>query len=304
MATIAELLNKGRCNIEGQGAPLGAETSKGCATLIDKTQTIIAIAPGAELKKDQTVQSEIDRLVLAGKLEIFRGVQNFEQNGSDDATETLPDDTMRVTNEGKYAFLASFTNGLFFNKALHSLKGFKRWNILLVDEKGVYGVETETGLTGFTAGMIQPAKLTFATPSAGQTEGLRFQFLERYELDSDYGFIMDSSLRKLKGVTEVRLEFQNEPLALDTSITMNAALAMDEGVPYEGATFADFEVKVNGSLKNPTAGDDTTTAGIYPLTLPTPALAAGDDIVVTMPVHKGADGDYYKSVGVSYSIPA
>lgn len=304
MATISELLNKGKCNVEGAGAALGAETSKGCATLIDKTQMIIAIAPGAELKKDQNVHSEIDRLVLAGKMEIFRGVQNFEENGSEDATETLPDDTTRVTNEGKYAFLAGFTNGLFFNKAMHSMKGFKRWNILLVDEKGMYGVETPTGLTGFTTGMIQPAKLGFATPTTGQTEGLRFQFLERYELDSDYGFIMDSSIRKLKGVTEVKLEFENDPIATDTTITAKAVLAMDESVEYEGADFEDFKLTVNSETKNPTAGDDTTTSGVYPLTLATPALEAGDELYLSMPVHKGPDGDYYKSIGVSYSIPA
>lgn len=302
MATVAELLNKGKCHSDGFGSALGAETSKGCATLITAAKMIILIAPNAEIKKDAELYSEIDRLVLAGQMEILRGVQNFEQNGSDDATETLPDDTMRVTNEGKYAFLASFTNGLFFNKALHSLKGYKRWNVLLVDANGVYGVETETGLKGFNTGMLQPAKLSFPSPTAGQQEGLRFQFLDRYELDEDYGFIMDSGIRKLKGVTEIKLALVNEPLAADTTVTAKAVLAMDESIAYEGATFADFDLTASGVDKAPTAGDDATTGGTYVLTVP--ALAAADELVLSMPVHKGPDGDYYKANGVSYSIPA
>lgn len=301
MATVGELLNKGRCNVDGAGAALGAETSKGCATLIDKTQMIIAIAPGAELKNDADPNAELDRLILEGKAEILRGVQSFEENGSDDATETLPDDTTRVTNEGKYTFLAGFTNGMFFNKALHSLKGFKRWNIMLVDDKGVYGYRTATGLTGFTTGMIQPAKLGFASTTTGQTEGLRFQFLERYELDSDYGFIMDSTIRKRKGVTEVKLEYVNEPMAADTTVVARAVLAMDESVEYEGASFEDFVMTADGEAKDPTGGDDTTTPGEYVLTVP--ALEAGDDIHLRMPVHRGPDGDFYKSAGSSYSIP-
>lgn len=301
MPTVGELLNKGRCHVEGSGGALGAETSKGCATLIDKTQMIIAIAPGAELKKDADPNAELDRLILDGKAEILRGVQSFEENGSDDATETLPDDTTRVTNEGKYTFLAGFTNGLFFNKALHSLKGFKRWNIMLVDEKGIYGHETETGLTGFSTGMIQPAKLGFASTTTGQTEGLRFQFLERYEIDSDYGFIMDSSIRKRKGVTEVKLEYVNEPMASDTTITARAVLAMDESVEYEGASSEDFRLTADGEDKHPTGGDDSATAGQYVLTVP--ALDAGDDLHLWMPVHRGPDGDFYKSTGSSYSIP-
>ena len=302
MATVAELLNKGKCHSETFGNALGAETSKGCATLITAAKSIIAIAPGAEIKKDAELYSEIDRLILDGKMEILRGVQNFEQNGSDDATETLPDDTMRVTNEGKYAFTASFTNGLFFNKALHSLKGYKRWNILLVDANGIYGVETETGLAGFSTGMFQPVKLTFPSPTSGQQEGIRFQLLNRYELDEDYGFIMDSGIRKLKGITELKLALVNEPLASDTTLTAKVVLAMDESVVYEGATFADFALNVNGVSQDPTAGDDSATAGTYVLTVP--ALAAEDELVLRMPIHKGPDGDYYKASGVSYSIPA
>jgi hypothetical protein len=301
MATVEELLNKGKCAIDGSGNNLGLETSKGCATLITSAKTIIMIHPNEEIRNGETLEDEIDRLMLAGKMDIARGVQNFEENGSDDATETLPDDTMRVTNEGKYAFLATFTNGLFFNKALHSLKGFKRWDILLVDQNGVYGHRTETGLAGFTTGMIQPAKLSFPSPSQGQTEGLKFQFLERYELDSDYGFIMDTSLRKLKGVTEVALNYVNEPAATDTDLRVKATLAMDSTTLHEGGGFENFSFTSGGTTNDPSAGDDTGEAGVYDLTIS--ALAAGDSTELRMPVHKGADGDFYKGSSVSYDVP-
>lgn len=298
---VSELLNKGKCNLSDT---LGLETSKGCATLITAAKTIVAIHPNEEIKKDQNLMDEIDRLVLAGKMDFMTNIQNFEENGSDDATETLADDTMRVTNEGKYAFLATSTDGLFRNRALHAtMKGFKRWNIMIIDTNGIYGHETETGLKGFSTGMIQPAKLTFPSPSQGQVEGLRFQFLKRWELDEDYGFIMDSSLKKLIGVTEVELEYENAPAAADTNVTVNAVLAMDASIKYEGATFSDFKVRVDGEDNVLTAGDDSAAAGTYPLTI-TDALAAEDGVRTYMPVHKGPDGDYYKSLGVSYDIPA
>lgn len=304
MATVAEQLNKGKCSTDAVGNALGAETSKGCATLITSAKMLIAVAPGEEIKKDAELYSEIDRLILAGKAEILRGVESFEENGNDDTIETLPDDTMKVTNEAKYTFLVSFSKGLFFNKALHSLKGFKRWSIYIVDENGIFGVETDTGLKGFNVGMFQPQKISFPTNSTGQQEGLRFQFSDRYELDDDYGFIVDPNIRKMKGITEVRLRFANAPIVGDTTLTVKAALAMDEGVLYEGATFGEFGVSVNGAAKAPTAGDDSATPGVYPLTIPAPAIAAGDEVVVRMPIHKGPDGDYYKSSGVAYSVPA
>lgn len=304
MATVRELLNKGICNADVVGGGLGTETSKGCATLITAAKSLLLISPNAEIKKDADLYAEIDRLILAGKARVLRGVESFEENGSDDAVETAADDTMKVTNEGKYAFTVTFSKGLFFNRAMHSLKGFKRWNVAIIDDQGVYGVETETGLKGFNTGMFQPQKISFPSNTTSQTEGLRFQFLDRYELDEDYGFIMDSSLRKLKGITEIELQYANEPVAGDSVITARAVLAMDRGIAYEGATFADFRLTVNGTDRNPTAGTDTTTAGTYPLTIPLPALAAGDVLVLSMPVHKGPDGDYYKASGVEYTIPA
>ena len=299
MATVGELLNKGKCAL---GDSLGLETSKGCATLLTSAKTIVLIHPNEEIKSDATLESELERLFLAGKIDFARGVQNFEENGSDDATETLPDDTMRVTNEGKYTFLATFTDGLYKNKALHSKKGFKRWNTMIIDQNGIFGVKTETGLKGFTTGMIQPAKITFPSPSQGQVEGLRFQFLERYELDEDFGFIMDSSLKKMKGVTEVALSYVNEPADADTTVTVKATLAMDTSVLYEGGEFGDFKITAGGTANDPTAGDDSTTAGTYPLTVT--ALAAGVEVITSMPVHKGPDGDFYKANAISYSIPA
>lgn len=301
MANVAELLNKGKCNLSGA---LGLETSKGCATLLTAAKVLIPIAPGEEIKKDANLYDEIDRLILAGKMDILHGVQNFEENGSDDATETLPDDTMRVTNEGKYAFLGTFTNGLFFNKAMHyTLKGFKRWNWLIVDANGIYGVETATGLKGFTTGMTQPQKLTLPNPSQGQVEGIRFQFLHRYELDEDFGFIMDTNLKKIKGVTEVKLAYVNEPTAADTTLTVDAVLAMDESVTYDGGDFADFSFAVDGTPNNPSAGDDSAQDGRYVLTIDTP-IAGGTSTVLKMPIQKGPDGDYFKASPLTFEVPA
>ncbi|MEZ7496469.1 hypothetical protein QO206_13305 [Leeuwenhoekiella aequorea] len=296
MATIGEAINSGLCALQNV---LGSEISKGCVTQIKAAKSIWAIAPGEKFNVGETFESEKDRLIKAGKLLIFRGVNTFEENGSEDASETLADDTQLITNEGKYKFTATFTNGLFFNAALHSIKGFRNWNILLVDGTGIYGTKTTNGsLTGFTTGMIQPAKLAIGTNAAAQKEGLQFQFLEREELDKDYAFIADSTLRKQKGVTQINLSYVNAPSDGDTTLTVKATLAQDGSVAFGGSTFSDFLFTVGGTTSNPTAGDDSAKTGTYVLTVP--SLSTGNEVALKLfkenaSVIVGPDGDYYKS---------
>lgn len=305
MATIGEAINSGLCALKDV---LGSEISKGCVSQIKAAKAIWAIAPGEKFNVGESFESEKDRLIKAGKLLIFRGVNTFEENGSDDTTETLADDTQLITNEGKYMFLATFTNGLFFNAALNSIKGFRNWNVLLVDGTGIYGTKTTDGsLTGFSTGMIQPAKLQIGTNAAAQKEGLKFQFLEREELDKDYAFIADSSLRKQKGVTQINLSFVNAPSDSDTTLTVKATLAQDGSFAFTGSTFADFLLTKDGVTANPTAGDDSATDGTYVLTVA--SISTGDELALKLfkenaSVIVGPDGDYYKSNTLTATVVA
>lgn len=301
--TIKELINAGLCALANV---LGTEIGKTCVSAITKGASIWAIAPGESFRQGEDLEAEKARLILAKKLVVMRGVTTFEENGSEDATETLADDTQGVTNEGKYKFLATFTNGMFFNKALHSLKGFRKWNIVIVTQEGIWGTLDSTGgLTGFTTGMIQPAKLTIGSNSTIQKEGLMFQFLERSELDVDFAFIPDTTARKQKGVTQIAISFVNAPADTDTTLTAKAVYAQNTSEAFTGIDYTKFLNTVNSAASNPTAGDDSTTTGTFVLTVA--ALSTNDTGVLQLgsgnsTVIVGADGDYYQSNVLSYTV--
>lgn len=305
MATTKELINSGLCALQNV---LGTEISKGCVSQIQAAKSIWAIAPGEEFRAGEEFESEKKRLILASKLVVLNGVNTFEENGSEDAMETLADDTMGVTNEGKYKFLATFTNGMYFNKALHSIKGFRNWNILIVDGKGVWGTKTTLGgLTGFTTGMIQPQKLQVGTNAALQKEGLNFQFTERADLDVDFGFIVDTTARKQKGVTQIELSFVNAPSDSDAVLTVRAVLAQDKSIAFGGVGFAKFLIGKGTTTSAATGGTDSTITGRYPLS--TTAINAGTTVTVKLfsensSVIVGPDGDYYKSNLLSATVLA
>lgn len=305
MATIEESYNGNLCK---QNEAIGAETGKTCIAQISATVALIATGVNDKFDKTKSFQEEYARLIKSGSLDIYKGVNTFEENGSEDASETLANDTQFILNEGLYKFLASFTNGMHFNKALHALKGFKNKRILLVTKEGVWGTKDNDGnLIGFTTGMIQPAKLTVGTFSSVQKEGLMFQFLEREELDENFVFIADAGVRKYTGVTQILLELVNAPADSDTTLTVKASYAQNRTVAFTGIDYLKFNHIVNGTTSNPTAGDDSTTSGTFPLTIA--ALSTDDkgqlslyDNANNQAVIIGADGDYYRSNTVTYTV--
>ncbi len=250
MALVKELLNLGSC---GAGAAIGLNVSKGCIHILRASQTIGLMLPGTYLDPEREFNLEyVQELQEEGKVSLLTQVRTFEENGSDDAVETLEDDTQFVTNEGKYKFLCTYTKGLFFNKGLHSLKGFGNYSTFFIDKEGnIFMTERlGGGAKGFTTGMIQPAKLQFPSNTVGQKEGLMFQLLERFEVDSNYVFIdsktLDFDPRQLEDSTEVSLSYVNDPSNADTTITFKAVLAQDNKTPLEGLESNDLEFTVDG----------------------------------------------------------
>lgn len=304
MSTITEDINSGLCSLD---TIIGAETSKTCISQITAAKAIWAIAPGEKFNAGQTYVSELSRLILAGKLQILTGVNSFEENGGEDTTETQADGTQFVTNEGKYSFLATYTNGMFFNKALHTLKGFRKWNIIIVTNEGIWGTKSTDGsLEGFTTGMIQPAKLQLGSNSAGQKEGLMFQFVDRPELDSDFAHIVNTNARKETGVTQIELSLVNAPATTDTTVAVKAVFAQNTSEAFSGvADYASFIQSIDGGASNPTAGDDSVTSGTFVLTVA--ALASGEKGLLSLGtgnnyVVVGVDGDHYRSNVLSYTV--
>lgn len=270
MATLINIINLVQC---GLAATLGTGT-KGCKAFFKKVTSVWLTPQGFVFDGTKVLElSYIQQLQAEGNLIVIKGIRTFTDNSEDDVIETLDDGTKQVARLGKYEFAMQFINGLFFHAALHSLSSFGDYDVILVDrEDNILGTKASNGsLKGFTSGMLQAAKLSFATDSTGQKEGFMMQLLERGELDTNYVFIDKDKLdfspnTDLDGINEVELSFVGVPANLATAITIKAITKQD-GKAFSGATFVDFLLTVDGTTSNPTAGDDSTLAGTYPLTV-------------------------------------
>ena len=273
MATIKEVLNIAVC---GASSALGTGF-KGCRYYFGKTKELWFTPRGFVYDETKVFdKTYFEELQADGKLIVVKTIQGFTDNSSDDQIETLENGVKRVTTLGLYEFLVNFTNGIYFHAALNSLNSFGAYDITSIDTEGnIIATEGIGGFKGFSLGMLQTQRLTWATDAAGQREGLAYQLTERAELDDNYAFIQKQSTcdpRTLEGVNEVDLEYVNAPAAADTTLTIKATLRQS-GEVLSGLAFGDFLVKKDGVTANPTAGDDSVTPGTYLLTVA--ALTAG-----------------------------
>lgn len=313
MATTSALINLGSCSVASAD---GTGSTYGCIKQLTSARSLWLFNPSYGFPAASTLnEALVNEAIADGNLVILKGVNTFEENGDDDNIETLDDTTKQVTNEGKYSFTATFTNGLYFNAALHSLKGFGNWNVAIVTSKGdIFGTTNASGdFTGFDTGMLQPTKLQFGTTTTGQKEGVMFQFLDRNEVDEDYAFLQRANLDfnplQKDGVNDVTLTYVNAPANTDTTVTVKAVLTNDLSTVVSGGTYSDFLITVDGSTQNPSAGDDSTTAGTYVLTGVT-ALSTGEVIATKLYDNSNSrsivsiDSVHYKSNTVSATVTA
>lgn len=280
MALGKDLINLGSC---GLGSSLGFNTNKGCKQRMVAANKIGTFIPGSFL--DPNVEwnyAYFLQLIEEGKVDILSGVRTFEENGGDDTIETIEDGTELLTNEGKYKFYATFTNGLFFNKAMHSAKGFGSRDVFIIDNEGsiILTKHLSGGAKGFTTGIFQPGKLQMPSNSVGMKETLMFQFLERFELDENYAIIeaenLDFNPKQLEGVSQVDLSFVNDPANADTTITFDAVLSQDNKTALEGLVANDLQLLVNDVAQTVTPVGVVGVSKRYTATVP--ALSTSDKL--------------------------
>lgn len=278
--TLAEILNVISC---GADAVLGTG-SRGCTAALERVSALWLLPTGTVLDSARTLDAAyVQELQAEGKLIVLKGVQSWTDNTPDDVTEDLEGGTKLFVRGGKYEFEASFINGFFFNEALNSLNSQGNYDAIFVDVAGnLLGTKSiDNSLKGFSLGMVRAKKLTWGSDTQAQREGLMIQLLERIEVDKDWYFIQSESLNftptSIDGVNEVAIDL-SVPTA-GTSITVKATARVG-GKPFTGAAFGDFLVTKNGTTSNPTAGDDSVTAGTYVLTVP--SFVANDVITVRL----------------------
>lgn len=275
--TVAELLNLGACDA---ASALGMNTDHGCGDLLKKAYAVWATPPSAYFDPAEDFDLDyIKSLQKAGNLIVIPKITTFVENGNDDAIETLEDDTQDLTNQGKYKFEATLKQGLYTQRALSSMKGFGNWRTWIVDIDGnIFGTQrAEGGAKGFTTGAFYPKKLTMPTSTTAMKQMFWFQLLNRFEVDETYAFFNAASLsfdpRLVEPVIQAYITVPNNPGDTDTTLTVKVVVDRGRKEVVSGAAFGQFLNVVNGSTSNPTAGDDSATAGTYPLTVA--ALTSG-----------------------------
>lgn len=310
--TAQELANLGVC---GAGNALGTNIDNGCADILKAAHSIWLVSPSLVIAEDEDITlTYIQTLQAQGKLVILQGVNTFEENGSDDAVETLADDTMITTNEGKYKFMATFVHGMYFQIALGSVRGYGNWRTMYVDKEGkILLTENATGgFKGFKTNEIKRSKLSMPSNSESMKQGLEFQLTERFEMD-DYPVVwypenLGFDPRQVEPITQVHLELVNAPADTDTTLTIKATFRRGKKDAFSGAAFGDWLATANGATSNPTAGDDSVTEGTYILTVS--ALVSGQTGSIKLYDNGNnrdvvtVDGSLFKSNTLTWTVSA
>tara|TARA_R110002124_G_C8835041_1_gene505056 strand:- start:78 stop:1004 length:927 start_codon:yes stop_codon:yes gene_type:complete len=286
MATIAEITNLIDC---GLSATYGTG-SLGCKAFFRNVSSAWLTTKGFKFSKTEVLDEDyVQQLQAEGKLIILKGITAFTDNSEEMVTETYDDGTEQLVRKGKYKFLMEFVNGLYFNLALNSLNSQDSYDVSLVDsDNNILGTLAVDGsVKGFSAGMIQAAKATFATGSAGSKQGLNIQLSDPDELDDSFSFISGKSLAPYKpknadGVNEVVLSYNTAPADGATTLVVKAVLKQGGGA-FKGALVANFLYTVGGTTVTPSAIAEVD--GVYTLTVT--ALATNG--VLALRLYNSAD---------------
>lgn len=273
MATITEIINLIDC---GLSATYGTG-SVGCKAFFRNVSSAWLTKKGFKFDGTRVLDEKyIQELQAEGKLIVLNGITAFTDNSEDMVTETYDDGTEQLVRKGKYKFLMEFVNGLYYQAALNSLSSYGIWDLSLVDSSNnILNTISEDGsVKGFSAGMVQVSKYTFATGSAGAKQGLTIQLTDPDELDADFSFISGKSLspfkpKNISGVNEVVLSYSTTPADGATTLVVDAKIKQG-GRAFTGLSTTDFLLTTNGATTNPTSLSEVN--GKYTLTVTAKAI--------------------------------
>lgn len=306
MATEQELRNQA---IGTNLLALGQDTSKGVAQLLDGAVAIWLITPNLVIAPTQEINlAFINSLQVSGDLIVIKNLETFEQNGNDDTIDTSENDRKKVQILGNYNWTATFSEGMYQQRALTSLVGFGNWSTIIITKDGsiamAENLKSAGGSRGFKTGMIRVPKLVVGN-AVGQKSMIDIQFLKRSEVDDKHSFfdidLLDFDPREVDSIIQVFLSVPNAPANLETVLTVKAVLQRGKSEAVTGFAFGDWLNEVDGVASNPTAGDDTVLTGTFVLTVP--AFATGEKGEISLNGNIEVTGDaIYKSNTVKYTV--
>jgi len=253
-------VNKIDCGANGT---LGAGLA-GCR--IDWERTVLM---GAIKQRGYVFTQEIDldyirSLEQSGIVDILQGIVSFVDQTADDTIITREGSGLkRVAGKMPYEKVATFDNGVNFQKAITSLSSYNSYDLFFMDvNNNMWFTSTKSGeFKGFTAGMFEAGKYLNGDGTNAASQTITFQLVNRYEIDQQLSWItsdnLDFSSEDLQGVNEVLVSI--DPIAaLSTTIVVDAYL-LDGTHSVDGLLTTDWELTRNGVILAQTVVQSPTT---------------------------------------------
>ena len=266
MSTFDDSLNKA---VFGTSTNLGTGT-KGAKAFFKKAKKFYLVEADYIFNGVTDVtDAYINGIVAEGKIHVLEDVAVVEPEDVQNSYEDIGDGVTSLDSEGLFGLKIKFRKGMYFNKVLQSLSGTGRFDLLASDAEGkLIGTFADDGtsLKGYKLGEHQVELPEGQFDKNSTLQVFKVQMLDSSEI---YNYAMkyaDDSFNaiNISPVNEIKLELTT-PSDSDTEVTVKASYRQG-GEIFTGATYEQFNVKINGVTQNPTGGDDSTTAGTFVLT--------------------------------------
>lgn len=252
---------------------------------------------------DTFTESDFRLWITGGKLQQLIGAFAFEDTTPENATEESSDGVMQSVRDGKPMYNMTFKKGYAFNKAVQSLSGFGKWDILFYFTEGIFMASdfANENIAGFDAGMLDADSYKVKSGTVTEFVKIKFQLLDSKEYNERGVFFTYDQLGfnalKIDGVIETVVSFGNNATAISTTDTEINIKISDFGNSSTNlnSLFTDagnYKVIVNGVQ---VAVSAVTVNGDYN-TLTIPAVTTGEVVNISLNgIVEDLEMKYYKS---------
>jgi len=246
-------------------------------------------------------------LITDGKLHQVINSYAFEDTTPESERSTSSVGLMESVRAGKPMYNFTFKKGLGFHKALYSLKGQNRWDVMFYFTKGILMATNtaKTQLKGFNAGMLDVDSYKFKVGAETEFSKATLQLVSAEEFNTRWVFFpyeeIGFNALEIDGVIQSEVALNAVPADTDTTIDVTLVDGYNSSISYASLfdTVGDWLVTVNGVAVVISA---VAIAGNV-ATLTIPALASTDVVEVSL---NGivVDGElkYYKSNTATVTI--
>ena len=248
-------------------------------------------------------------LITDGKLHQVINSYAFEDTTPENERSTSSVGLMESVRAGKPMYNFTFKKGLGFHKAVYSLKGQNRWDVVFYFTKGMLRAynTAKTQSKGFNAGMLDVDSYKFKVGAETEFSKAALQLVSADEFNTRFDFLpydeIGFNALEIDGVIQSEVAYNVAPVDGDVGVVVNLVDGYNSSISYTSLFDAvgDWLVTVNGvSVVISTA---VVTGNAIELGIP--AVSTDDVIEVSL---NGIVADdelkYYKSNTISTVVNA